>query len=406
MTLPKIANLIRLRMPSRTQAPPRITEEKTEPRSAMTLLAREERTEMTSSSQVARKTDRTSVVLGVDFGSSQISVCGQIPGIEEPYVRRCLPSAVAYQPPENDENSFSPYLYFGEEALNKSSRFKRVQPWRGGDIEDPAMAREVVRHVRHMMRGADTLICRAVVGEPSLMSGDGRQHLRQAVRGLFEQVVFLPRPYLAGLGLKEALSDRRTAAVHHAPVLLIDMGAGVTEGCLIGREFPSPAEMSGVNFGGDQVELMIQEALRQEYPAFRPEPSMIHRWKDEFGFVGEPVSTIVVKVPVDAMERQIVLTQSLRRGCEAWLLHVVELVEKLVRRGTELGQRPAHLYLTGGGSRLVHLVPALERILGQRGLDDMGVELAPESEISLAAAGALQAARRVRDDQWQRFELA
>ena len=62
--------------------------------------------------------------------------------------------------------------------------------------------------------------------------------------------------------------------------------------------------MVGQSFGGRQVEQLVREALRQEYPAFRPDASQIRNWLENFGFVGEPVSSVAVKVEVDGVERE------------------------------------------------------------------------------------------------------
>jgi len=268
------------------------------------------------------------------------------------------------------------------------------------------LARELARHVRDLMRRSDGLECRAVVAEPVTMSAEGRHHFRQALRGLFEQVIFLPRPYLAGLGLREHLRDDSSFPSEGRPALLVDLGAGSTEICRVGERYPQRSELGGVAFGGDHVDLLIRETLRQEYPAFNPGNELLRSWRENFGFVGEPGSTVVVKVPIDGVERQIVLTNSLRRGCEVWLAHVQQLIESFRGDGTGDGRRPAQVYLTGGGSRIHRLVPVLGEALARGGSDGLKLQVVEAADLSLAALGALHAAGRVRDDQWPRFALA
>jgi rod shape-determining protein MreB len=256
------------------------------------------------------------------------------------------------------------------------------------------------------MRRSDAFECRAVVAEPVTMSADGRHHFRQALRGLFEQVVFLPRPYLTGLGLRQHVRNDPNFPSDDRPVLLVDLGAGSTEICRVGERYPQPGEMAGVAFGGAQVDQLMREALRQEYPAFQPGDALLRSWRENFGFVGEPGSTVVVNVPIDGVERQIVLTNALRRGCEVWLAHVRQMIESLTLGGTAEGVRPARVYLTGGGSRINRLVPVLNESLERSGNGGLGLQLAEADDLSLAAQGALHAARQVRDDQWPRFILA
>jgi rod shape-determining protein MreB len=349
---------------------------------------------------------RQPVLLGLDFGADTTRLIGRVSGVEELYIRRAIPSAVAMR--NGDATSDTPvFLHVGEDALQKTDpRFKQVRPWQGGDIDDPVMARELARHVRQLMRRSETLECRAVVAEPATLTAPGRHHLRQALRGLFERVVFLPRAYLSGLALREELRREERPLEAGLAAVLVDMGAGSTEACLLGRRFPARDEIMGIPFGGSQVETLIQEALRQEYPAFRPSPGMIRSWKDDFGFVGDPVSTVAVKVPLDGVEREVVLTNSLRRGCEAWLPQVVDMIESLVRRGVAIGERPGHVFLTGGGSRLLNLVPALIAALAKRGHGGIRIEVFESTEVSLAALGGLAAAQRIREEQWNGLSLA
>ncbi len=402
MSLATIANLIRLKPALRPTESPRLT--KPAAGGLRRLLAREERPAGPPSAPGGPRVERQTLVLGIDFGASETRLIAAIPGVEEYYLRRSIPSVVASQLPEN-EKTLSPFLYFGADALSKGPRFQKFQPWQDGDIADPLMARELARHLRELMRRSEALLCRAVVAEPVTLSAEGRHHLRQALRGLFDQVVFLPRPYLAGVGLRQHLRETSTAADGPGPALLVDLGAGSTEAGRVGARYPGSNDLVGQAFGGRQVELLVREALRQEYPAFRPEASQIRNWLENFGFVGEPVSTVAVKIVVDGVERDIVLTNSLRRAGEAWLAQAQQLIETLLEQDGDAGERPTNIYLTGGGSRLNRLVPVLETRLAGNGFEGLAVAVIEPGELSLVAVGALHAARQVREDQWPRFAL-
>lgn len=368
------------------------------------LLAREERPAGPPAATVGPRVERQTLVLGIDFGANETRLIAAVPGVEEYYLRRSIPSVVASQLPE-DEKTLSPFLYFGADALSKGPRFQKFLPWQDGDIADPLMARELARHLRDLMRRSEALLCRAVVAEPVTLSPEGRHHLRQALRGLFDQVVFLPRPYLAGVGLRQHLRQSSAAIEDGGEALLVDLGAGTTEAGRVGARYPGVNDMVGQAFGGRQVELLVREALRQEYPAFRPDASQIRDWLENFGFVGEPVSTVAVKVEVDGVEREVVLTNSLRRAGEAWLAQAQQLVELLLEQVGHDGERPTNIYLTGGGSRLNRLAPVLATRLARNGFEGLAVEIIEPEELSLVAVGALHAARQVRDDQWPRFAL-
>jgi len=402
MSLSTIANLIRLK-----PVAPAVERARNGPVTAgagRMLLAREERPTRVPALPRDVAVEASTLLVGLDFGASQTRVAAVVPGVEEFYLRRSIASAVA-RLRSDDGKTISPYLHFGEDALGKGARFETIRPWQAGDIADPVMARELVRHVRDLMRRSETVFCRAVVAEPVTFSAEGRHHFQQALRGLFEQVIFLPRPYLAALGLRQQLLDAAGPSVGHPPAMLVDLGAGSTEICRVGGPYPRAGELAGATFGGEHTTALVREGLRQEYPAFQPDNALVRSWVENFGFVGEPASTVVVNVPVDGVERQIVLTQSLRRGCEAWLAHVQQLILAQCSVLPDGTGRPAQIFLTGGGSRLHRLVPVLTDQLARAGLTGLKVSVAEETDLSLAALGALHAARKVRDDQWPRFAL-
>jgi hypothetical protein len=114
---------------------------------------------------------------------------------------------------------------------------------------------------------------------------------------------------------------------------------------------------------------------------------------------------VAVKIVVDGVERDIVLTNSLRRAGEAWLAQAQQLIETLLEQGGEAAERPTKIYLTGGGSRLNRLAPVLATRLARNGFEGLAVEVVEPGELSFTTVGALHAARQVRDDQWPRFAL-
>ncbi|HAV63369.1 MAG TPA: hypothetical protein DCY13_13510 [Verrucomicrobiales bacterium] len=398
MNLATAANFIRLRTGSNRGDGRFVGESASDGRA---MLAREERSPREQSPVAA--TDRRTILLGVDFGARHTRIAAVFPGVEQFYLRRNIPTAVAFHS-SSEEQTVSPHLYFGAEAVSRGERFRLVHPWQAGDLADPALAREFVRHLRELMRRSDLPSARAVVGVPATMSPEGRQQLMQSMRGLLEHVIFLPRPYLSALGLRDLVGAEKLHSPEGRPVLLADLGAGTTEVCRVGSRFPAPAEMRGVAFGGNDVELLIEECLRQRCPALRPSRMMIRGWFESFGTVGEPASPIVVRMPVDGTEQAIDITEAIRRGSEFWAVHVQQLVQDQLK-GAEAGL-PAQVFLCGGGSRLVNLGRVLGETFARAGHAGMEFTVVEEKELSLAARGALCAARQVRDDQWARFETA
>lgn len=346
---------------------------------------------------------RKPLLIGLDLGARRTRIAAVVPGVDQYYLRRTLPTAVAYHALP-DEKTISPFLYFGEEAVSRGGRFRIVHPWQAGDLADPVLGREFVRHLRELMRRTDLPRTRAVVGVPATMSPEGRHHLAQTMRGLLDEVIFLPRPYLTALGLREQLGEEAWEEHSGSRVFVADLGAGSTEVCGVGGCFPAPEEMRGAAFGGDDVELLVQEVLRRQYAALRPSREMIRGWLENFGFVGRTSTPVMVKVPVDGTEQVFDLTRALGHSGEVWAMHVQQLLLSLLTPG-EGTDRPTHVFLCGGGSRLDHLGSVLGQLLVRAGHAGVTFSTVEEKELSLAARGALCAARKVREEQWSRFEL-
>jgi rod shape-determining protein MreB len=351
------------------------------------------------------RTGTRTLLLGIDFGARHTRLLAEFPGVEQFYLNRRIPSVVAVLK-KDDEKMLSPFLYFGEEAERKNNNFQRVRPWRNGEVVEPVFAREFVRHLRGIMQREHSLKTRVVVAVPTTMSSDSRHHFRQALRGIFDEVLFLPRPYLSALGLKRKRGQERSAdgdAIRDS--LVLDLGAGATEVGRIGRQFPSADEISGVSFGGDHVDLIIAETLRKDYPSLVPDLRQIRTWKDNFGHVGPTESQVVVRIPIDGTEQSIKLSNSLRRGCEVWVSHMVELLKLQLAKsagGTGVVQ---DVFVCGGGRQMSGLAPVLTRLLSAAGYDGIHVQIFDEENTSLAAFGALTAARKVREEQWEKFRF-
>lgn len=401
MNLAAAANIIRLRRSGAVE-PDRTTNEPSA--SGPSLLAREDRPATGPVTQQIRQEQKT-LLIGLDLGTSHTRIAAVVPGVEQFYLRRKIPTAVAYHALP-DEKTISPFLYFGQEATSRGDRFRVVHPWQDGDLADPVLAREFIRHLRELMRRQDLPCSRAVVAVPVTMSPEGRHHLTQAMRGLLDQVVFLPRPYLAALGLRDHLGEKALRELGDRQVLLADLGAGATEVCRMGSHFPGPQDMKGTAFGGAAVELLVQECLRQKYPALRPDRAMIRGWLENFGFVGRATHPVVVRLPVDGVEQSFNITQAISRSAEVWSMHVQQLLLDLLENGGGDKDQPTHVFLCGGGSQLDNLGSALGELLVRVGRTGVTFSTVEEKDLSLASRGALLAARKIRENQWPRFELA
>ena len=112
---------------------------------------------------------------------------------------------------------------------------------------------------------------------------------------------------------------------------------------------------------------------------------------------------MVVKITVDGTEQSVGLSNALRCGCDVWVTQMVDLLKPHLAKLSEKPAQSQNILVCGGGSQMSGLAPMLTRVLNLSGYESVRVEIAAEENSSLAAIGALEAARKVREEQWIEF---
>lgn len=341
------------------------------------------------------------MLVGLDLGADRTTVHAAFPGVGQLYLNRTLATVVGYDESTKSGNSEQ---VCAEEALLRARELRIVRPWQDGVLRDPAAARDFLRHVAAQLERRPRPEIRAVIPVTMDPDGEGRSELRALTRGLFDEMLFLPRPYLTALGLRIKQRTFPKPPGGATPFILVDMGAGTTDFCLADDNYPGRNRQQTLKFGGDQTDGLIAEAVRRQKPGFSPTRDQVRGWKDQFGFAGESAGRVLVKVAVLGEELDLDLTGALQTGCEVWVMRVVSTLQPMIERCRKDNGRMPEIRLAGGGSRMSGLEEAvqtgLSRILGE----EIAVSVVRENAKHLTAAGALFAARQAREEQWRRFE--
>ena len=126
-----------------------------------------------------------------------------------------------------------------------------------------------------------------------------QSHLRNAMKGIFDSVMIVPEPFAVAYGLEELLHT-----------MVIDIGAGTTDFCLLNGRYPSENERRTLMEAGDAVDRELAKLVRDRYSEVQFSIHMIREWKEKWGFVGEPEeSADAVHHGVDRGDPQPALTE-------------------------------------------------------------------------------------------------
>ena len=107
--------------------------------------------------------------------------------------------------------------------------------------------------------------------------------------------------------------------------LFVDIGAGTTDFCIIQGYFPKPQDLLSIPFGGNEVDVILDQLIRESYPEVNLPISMIRGFKEDFSYVGEPESGLRVKVPVEGNRGRLRLVSRLVRLAIGWLMKLLTL---------------------------------------------------------------------------------
>ena len=170
----------------------------------------------------------------------------------------------------------------------------------------------LLKYIRGKIDPESTHEVLCVIGVPAVADEEAKENLKEASRGAFDGVLFIPEPFLAALGMRneEKLNDPD----YKDPVsnsLFVDIGAGTTDFCIVQGYFPKQEDLLSIPFAGNEVDVLLDKEIREAFPEVDVPLSMIRKYKESYSYVGESESGARVKVPIDGKPRKIELENKL-----------------------------------------------------------------------------------------------
>lgn len=346
--------------------------------------------------------------LGLDLGTLESCILSKLskPGSDQHH-GILVPTIVGY-PEEGILAGILPgnsEMLHGGDALSNQLHLRLVNPLSDGVIQDLDATKSFLGHLREQVDPEYKADALCVIGIPSVADEEAKQKLQDAATSVFDGVLLIPEPFLAALGMRD--EERLQQSDYKDPVsnsLFVDIGAGTTDFCIIQGYFPKPQDLLSIPFGGNEVDVILDQLVRESYPEVNLPISMIRGFKEEYSYVGDPESGVRVKVPVEGKPRKIEIGKQVGEACNRLVDEITESLKQVIASASpqSVFSLLQNIILTGGGSRVRNIDQEIQQRLIDEGYENPQVRLSGKDYSPLVAIGALKVAKAAREDQWLR----
>jgi rod shape-determining protein MreB len=194
-----------------------------------------------------------------------------------------------------------------------------------GSEKDLAAVRELLGHLLSLVgvngKRDNGPKVRAVVGVPAEAMRINKQQLRNTLTGMVDGLMVVSEPFSVAYG--------QDALLH---TLIIDMGAGTTDFCVMMGRYPTDEDQRTLPNAGDSVDEQLKKLVGERYPEAQFTQHMVREWKEGYSFVGKPKGRVTVEAPVKGKPTELDITAELRTACESLVGPITETMLDLIAR--------------------------------------------------------------------------
>jgi rod shape-determining protein MreB len=349
----------------------------------------------------ARQDLRKVVKVGLHFGDSKTRVAASKNGDPLRLKRDVFTNIVGFlrlHAPLARLPGKSEVLY-AEQAVKFLEQVDLRKPIHSGLVNDVRVCRQFITHVCSAIDPSGNGRLWGVASIPAMAGPEELEKVYRALKGPLERVVVVPEPYLAaeGMRLDKEARQQRLGQDLTRNALVIDIGAGTTDICLLHGGFPTPEDQVRIELAGNSIDDKIFTNALVHSPTLFLSRRMAREIKEEQAFIGGSLAG-----ETQRGSDLIALTDVIRKACDMLLLAIVEASCGLLGRcEPDVAAAVSRaIILTGGGSRIRNLATSLEGHLRSRGFPEAKV-LVPQDYQSLVAQGALRFAEKLNDEEWR-----
>jgi len=348
----------------------------------------------------------STLLIGLDLGTNKSCVLAGPSGSSDITVSKIVPSVVGYVRDGIVDGIITgnARTLYGEDALRQMLHVNLVYPLAEGVIARPDAARDFIRHIRMLADPTGRADIRAVVGVPANAGEQAREGIRDAAKGVFSRILLIPEPFLAALGFRDDSRIRQSGYVD--PVvnsLVIDIGGGTSDLCLVQGYFPTREDQISIPFAGDAIDGILFEELSRTYPSNGLSRITMREIKEANAYVGPSRRPLEVKVVIGGKSRTLELGDAVGNACNILIDKIYPALTKLISSASSdsVVALLQNIIITGGGSQVRGIDAVLQKKLADDGYESPKVRLAGQDFLRYVAIGALKAARAARENQWQ-----
>lgn len=289
---------------------------------------------------------RNIINVGIDLGTSQSSIStsdGQ---------RHMVESYVGWPADLVAKKVLRKKVLVGAEAVEHRTMVELSRPLehgviREGSKRDAEAVRVLLAHLLKVSgldpESREEVKVRAVVGAPAESLRVNKQQLRSAMKGLVDSLMIVTEPFAVAYGLDSLLHS-----------LIIDVGAGTTDFCVMKGRYPTEEDQRTLNIAGDSVDQQLLQLIGVRYPEALITVHMVRDWKEKFSFVGKPKSKVVVTAPVTGKPTDLDITSEMQAACESLIEPISETTLDLISKvEPEFQEKVRNNVTLSGGSGLI-----------------------------------------------------
>lgn len=295
--------------------------------------------------------------VGIDLGTSRSSISSSTG------TREWIESYVGWPKDFIAEQVVGKPVLFGAEALQHRLSLDLCRPLERGIIKEgiessERAVKEIIRHLVDLATPESGQKIHAVVGVPADSLKVNKLAIRKAVAEYVHALMVVSEPFAIAYGMN---------LLNNA--LVIDIGAGTTDFCIMHGTIPSEEDQKTILTAGDYIDEQLFNSLIEKYPNSKFNKNMVRIFKEQFSFVRSIDEDIRVELPVDGKPVMHDIKNEIRRACESILPALVEATTEMIARFDPEFQVKIknNIVLAGGGSLIRGIGEYLQDALKEYG---------------------------------------
>lgn len=295
--------------------------------------------------------------VGIDLGTSRSSISASNG------TREWIESFVGWPKDFIAQQVIGKPVLFGAEALEHRLSLDFCRPLERGIIREgiersDEAVKEIIRHLIDLAQPQPGQKIHAVVGVPADSLKVNKLAIRKAVAEYVQSLMVVSEPFAVAYGMN---------LLNNA--LVIDIGAGTTDFCIMHGAIPSEEDQKTILTAGDYIDEQLFSYLSEKYPNSKFNRNMVRQFKERFSFVREIPDDIQVEIPVDGKPVMHDIKNEVRRACESILPALTEATTEMIARFDPEFQIKIknNIVLAGGGSLIRGIAEYLQDALKEYG---------------------------------------